>query len=217
MEARDAVSCSVVADCTSKVEYYKCIEGECVHKKFWPLLEMEWVGLVCIWFLVALSNLGGIGGGGLCIPLIILFNDWGPTSAAQQVPFYNFLAAFVRFFYNLNKKHPLIPHRTVIDYNMVAIFVPFNLLGRTIGDVFNIVFPVFIVDVCLFIFFCLLIWRITAKGVKVYKKETITKEKKAAQIAMAVAKAVKEDADVEKMDIDDKLQFHTDLMRAASI
>jgi len=55
---------------------------------------------------------------------------------------------------------------------MVAIFVPLNLFGANIGGIFNVIFPNFIVDVCLFIFLVFVIYKLFDKAIETYRKET---------------------------------------------
>lgn len=64
------------------------------------------------------------------------------------------------------------PEKTLIDYDMVAIFVPLNLFAANIGGVFNVFFPNFIVDVCLFLFLLFVCYKLFDKAVESYKKES---------------------------------------------
>jgi uncharacterized membrane protein YfcA len=70
---------------------------------------------------------------------------------------------------NLGKKNPVVKERTIIDWEIVAIFVPGNLFGAVIGAMVNKMFPNFIIDVCLFIFRVFIITQLYMQGIKIYK------------------------------------------------
>lgn len=60
---------------------------------------------------------------------------------------------------------------------MVAIFIPLNLFGANIGGVFNVIFPNFIVDVCLFLFLLFVIYKLFDKAIEGYWKESAKMKK----------------------------------------
>ena len=45
-------------------------EFECHHKQFWPLKPFEWLGTFVFAFFMLLASIGGVGGGGIAIPII---------------------------------------------------------------------------------------------------------------------------------------------------
>jgi len=59
-------------DCIKSVNsYYQCSKDlVCVHKPLWPLKPIEWLGSVLFGLIMLLSNVGGIGGGGIAIPMV---------------------------------------------------------------------------------------------------------------------------------------------------
>jgi hypothetical protein len=71
----------VAINCKSEFECYtdancdilnECIDNKCIHKEFFPYTAREVMGGLLIMVGSALSNAGGIGGGGLIIPILIL-------------------------------------------------------------------------------------------------------------------------------------------------
>ena len=56
--------------------YYLCVDSDdhptkiCEHKQLWPLKPIEWVGSVLFGLIMLLSNVAGIGGGGIAIPMV---------------------------------------------------------------------------------------------------------------------------------------------------
>ena len=87
----------MASDC-SGAPYTVCTEGVCLHKHIHPFLTSEIIGIVTLPFLLGLANIGGIGGGGLIIPLAI--GCWG-FKTSEAVSLSNstvFLGSLIRFF-----------------------------------------------------------------------------------------------------------------------
>lgn len=155
-----------------------------------PLLGEEIGGIVAQFALLTFANMAGVGGGGLVIPFVILFNNFNAKQVAQQAPFYNLVSALVWYLINIPKTSPVKPERTLIDYDMVAIFVPLNLFGANIGGIINVIFPNLIVDICLFLFLLFVIYKLFDKAVESYKKESAKFKKEEEQKALIIAEAV---------------------------
>lgn len=146
--------------------------------------------MVAIFFLLTFANMAGVSGGSLVIPFIILFNNFDAKQISQQAPFYNLVSAVVRFSINVWKKSPIKPERTIVDYDLVAIFMPLNLSGAVIGGLINFVFPNFIIDICLFLFLIFVIYQLFKKAFETYKKETIKMKKFEDEKNLIIAEAV---------------------------
>jgi len=86
--------------------------------------------------------------------------------------FYNFLSAIVRFLTNIWRKSPVKPNKTIIDYDLVAVIVPLNILGSVLGGILNGIFPNFIISVVLFVFLFYVGYKMLTKGLSTFKKET---------------------------------------------
>ena len=88
-----------------------------------------------------MASVGGIGGGGLVIPLAI--GCWG-FSTIEAVAISNstvFLGAVLRFLgFSIHEKHPHAD-RTVVDYNIAAIMMPTILLGSFSGFYLSAMLP----------------------------------------------------------------------------
>ena len=71
-------SCETESDCRS----LNTCKGEiCVHDDLFPLDEQVVWGTFAIIFFAALSNVGGIGGGEIMVPLCIIILSFGAHSA----------------------------------------------------------------------------------------------------------------------------------------
>lgn len=71
--------CDNDKECQDEDEWYVCRPNElslsaskqrCEHKALWPLLPIEWIGTFLFSIIMLLSNVGGIGGGGIAIPMV---------------------------------------------------------------------------------------------------------------------------------------------------
>lgn len=75
-----------------------CVQGFCEHKEIAPFLTSEIIGIVTLPLLLGLANIGGIGGGGLVIPLAIGCWGFATTEAVAISNSTVFLGAMLRFF-----------------------------------------------------------------------------------------------------------------------
>ena len=64
------IVCSTSTDCPNYT-YAKCDSGFCEHKDVFPPTISEIVGILLLPILLGLANNGGVGGGGLTIPICI--------------------------------------------------------------------------------------------------------------------------------------------------
>jgi uncharacterized membrane protein YfcA len=70
------------------------------------MFAIEFIGVFVLSALIGMANVGGIGGGGITVPLVAIC--WGFTTK-QSIAISGatiFLGAIVRFFYSIDKKHP---------------------------------------------------------------------------------------------------------------
>mmetsp|Transcript_34503 Transcript_34503/g.6216 ORF Transcript_34503/g.6216 Transcript_34503/m.6216 type:complete len:93 (-) Transcript_34503:1102-1380(-) len=58
-----------------------CEDDECVHKDLYPPDAVEIVGVFVVIVIAALANAGGIGGGALMVPILILIFFFDPHFA----------------------------------------------------------------------------------------------------------------------------------------
>ena len=78
-----------------------------------PLSWMNMTGVTLVFIITVLANAGGIGGGGLTIPIMMIFFQLNIKECVPIANFTGFLSAFIRFFLNFNQKHPTRPQRII--------------------------------------------------------------------------------------------------------
>ena len=88
----------------------------------------------------ALSNAGGIGGGGLLIPILIIELKFSATEAIPISKLMIFTGALTSFILSLKNKHP---YRDVsaLDINIGGLLIPSLLFGTMVGVTLNKTMP----------------------------------------------------------------------------
>lgn len=90
---------------------------------------------------ITLSNAAGIGGGGLIIPVELIFFKFSPTSSVALSNTGIFVAGLARFITNFSQRHPLRSSSVAINYEMVILMFPVSKMGALIGTQVNYAFP----------------------------------------------------------------------------
>ena len=75
-------------------------DGFCGHKYVFPVQGLEIGGIIIFSLVMALSNIAGIGGGGVAIPIIIAMFKFTTKPAIAVSSFSIFLTTLVRFLMN---------------------------------------------------------------------------------------------------------------------
>ena len=91
------------------------------------------IGVLLISLMNGLANAGGVGGGDILIPFMMIFFQ---LSIPECVPVANalaFISTLTRFIVNRKQRHPYRPWRVIIDYEVTALSMPIVSLGTMIG------------------------------------------------------------------------------------
>lgn len=157
------INCQVDSDCTDLNDYFICtpveiidgvtfkegLEKECTHKPLFPMQPKEWVGTIVFSLIMCLSNVAGIGGGGVAIPLAMYFFNLSTKPAIAISSFAIMVSTLARFFYNFNERHPEKPNCCSIDYNMTNVMMPLTMMGSLVGAFFYLLFPDLVITIIL--------------------------------------------------------------------
>ena len=114
--------------------------NKCIHKRYLPPTIKEIFGSVLIVLGSALSNIGGIGGGGIMSPIMkfyMNFNKGDGVTIAKLMIFCGSLTGL------LLKRNQNIPNtdKSPIDFNLVILLIPSVLYGTSIGVILNQIIP----------------------------------------------------------------------------
>ncbi|KAG4916409.1 hypothetical protein JHK87_053966 [Glycine soja] len=158
------------------------------NDKLWPELKVGWrVALATvIGFLgSAFGTVGGVGGGGIFVPMLTLIVGFDTKSAAALSKCMIMGASTASVWYNLRVPHPTkeVP---IIDYDLALLFQPMLMLGITVGVVLSVVFPYWLITVLIIILFIGSSSRSFFKGTQMWREETLHKKEMARQRATLV-------------------------------
>ncbi|KAG0488977.1 hypothetical protein HPP92_007788 [Vanilla planifolia] len=148
------------------------------YQHVWPPMNFGWqiiVGSLIGFFGAAFGSVGGVGGGGIFVPMLTLIIGFDPKSSTAISKCMITGAAGSTVYYNLRLRHPTLD-APLIDYDLALLFQPMLLLGISIGVIFNVVFADWMVTVLLIIIFLVTSTKAFMKGVETWKKETIMKK-----------------------------------------
>ncbi|XP_075479102.1 sulfite exporter TauE/SafE family protein 3-like [Primulina tabacum] len=149
----------------------------------WPDLEFGWrivLGTVIGFLGAALGSVGGVGGGGIFVPMLILVIGFDPKSSTAVSKCMITGSALASVYYNLKLRHPTLD-LPIIDYNLALLFQPMLVLGISIGVFFNVIFAEWMVIALLIVLFIGTSTKAFFKGVETWKKETMLKKELAAR------------------------------------
>ncbi|CAA7042080.1 unnamed protein product [Microthlaspi erraticum] len=145
--------------------------------KVWPDLKFSWklVLATLIGFLgSACGTVGGVGGGGIFVPMLTLILGFDTKSAAAISKCMIMGASASSVWYNVRVRHPTkeVP---ILDYDLALLFQPMLLLGITVGVSLSVVFPYWLITVLIIILFVGTSSRSFFKGIEMWKEETLLK------------------------------------------
>ena len=146
-----------------------------------PLYPKEWIGTFVFAAFMLLANVGGIGGGGVAIPLAMTFFNLSMKPAVAISGFSIMCSTLARFAFNFNERHPDKKNCCSIDYGLTIVMMPLNLIGSLIGALFLVVFPDLILMIILTLLLLVLSLECARKFVEMRKKEDALDAKKKAE------------------------------------
>lgn len=146
-------------------------EKECVHKPLFPIQPKEWIGTFVFSLIMCLSNVAGIGGGGVAIPLAMYFFNLSTKPAIAISSFSIMISTLARFFFNFNERHPEKPNCACIDYNMTNVMMPLTMMGSLIGAFFYLLLPEMYILIILTLLLIVLTLESGKKFLQIKRKE----------------------------------------------
>ncbi|OIV96554.1 hypothetical protein TanjilG_24207 [Lupinus angustifolius] len=158
--------------------------GESGYIHVWPDIEFGWqivLGTFVGFCGAAFGSVGGVGGGGIFVPMLSLIIGFDPKSSTAISKCMIMGAAVSTVYYNLKLRHPTLD-MPIIDYDLALLIQPMLMLGISIGVAFNVVFPDWMVTILLIVLFLGTSTKAFFKGVETWKKETIMKREASKQL-----------------------------------
>ncbi|KAL5783256.1 hypothetical protein ACOSP7_008285 [Xanthoceras sorbifolium] len=167
-----------------KVASFLWQSDESSYQHVWPAMKFDWqivVGTIVGFFGAAFGSVGGVGGGGIFVPMLTLIIGFDAKSATAISKCMIMGAAVSTVYYNLKLRHPTID-MPIIDYDLALLIQPMLMLGISIGVTCNVIFADWMVTVLLIVLFIGTSTKAFIKGVETWKKETIMKREDAKRL-----------------------------------
>ncbi|KAL7616703.1 hypothetical protein Lser_V15G01871 [Lactuca serriola] len=174
----------------SKMEYFMKLtnylfetDGSGYHH-VWPEMKLGWkivLGSIIGFCGAAFGSVGGVGGGGIFVPMLTLIIGFDPKSATAISKCMIMGAAASTVYYNLKLRHPTLD-MPIIDYDLALLIQPMLMLGISIGVAFNVIFADWMVTILLIVLFIATSSKAFCRGVDTWKKETIMKKEAARRL-----------------------------------
>lgn len=146
------------------------------------MLPMEWIGSFVFSLVMCLSNVAGIGGGGVAIPLAQYFFYLELKRAIAISSFSIMVSTLGRFFWNFKERHPEKKKVCSIDYGLTNVMMPLTMVGSLSGSYILLSFPELVITIILTVLLLVLALESTRKFFVVYKKESEEQEAKEASV-----------------------------------
>ncbi|KAK9102677.1 hypothetical protein Sjap_019931 [Stephania japonica] len=154
------------------------------YQHVWPEMKFGWkivLGSIIGFLGAAFGSVGGVGGGGIFVPMLTLIIGFDPKSSTAISKCMIMGAAGATVYYNLKLRHPTL-NLPIIDYDLALLIQPMLMLGISIGVAFNVIFADWMVTVLLIFLFIGTSTKAFFKGVETWKTETILKREAAMQL-----------------------------------
>jgi len=137
-----------------------------------PLETSDYVGFVCATIGLMIAAGGGIGGGGILVPIYILVMGFSPKHAIPLSNITVFGGAVANTILNAPKRHPLAD-RPLVDWDLILVMEPLTIGGALLGALLNKVLPDEFIIVALVVLLSFTAYKSLNKAIKMYRLETL--------------------------------------------
>lgn len=98
------------------------------HKDLLPFDSSDYWGTLFVTLGLLIAASGGIGGGGMLVPLLILVYGFSPKHAIALSNFCIVGSSITNMVMNLSKRHP-IADRPLVDWDLILVMEPLTMAG----------------------------------------------------------------------------------------
>ena len=107
------------------------------------------------------------------LPVMLIFFGFDTKQAIALSNASQCVSSICRYFYNLNKSHPLKGgYGVLVDYNVASLMLPMAVVGASVGVMLNIVLPSFVVITSLLILLFIMFFTTLKKLRRIMARET---------------------------------------------
>jgi len=144
------------------------------HKPALPLDRHDGMTFLLASVGLVIAASGGIGGGGILVPLFMLVLGFHPKHAIALSNFTILGGAIANTLLNSRKRHPQL-ERGLIDWDLILIMEPLTIFGAVFGSLLSKVLPNLVLTVSLVIVLAFMGHRTLKKGIEMWQKESKSK------------------------------------------
>jgi uncharacterized membrane protein YfcA len=137
-----------------------------------PFRPLDYIGFFCAVAGLMLAAGGGIGGGGILVPIYILIFDFPVKHAIPLASVTVLGGSMANNMLNARKEHPDHPHRSCIDWNLILQFEPVTMAGTLIGAKLNTILPDIAILVMLLVLLTMTAYTTLSKANALHAKES---------------------------------------------
>ncbi|XP_031504054.1 sulfite exporter TauE/SafE family protein 2-like isoform X2 [Nymphaea colorata] len=123
-------------------------------------------------FASSISSAGGLGGGGLYIPILNLVAGLDMKTSASISALMVTGSTVANVIYHLPAKHPNFSNKPLIDYDITLMTEPCLLLGVSVGVICNVMFPEWLITMLFAFFLSFSTFTTWKAGFRRWKQET---------------------------------------------
>jgi uncharacterized membrane protein YfcA len=142
------------------------------HPPLLPLKTSDYWGFALATLGLMVAAGGGIGGGGILVPIFSLVFGFSAKHAISLSNVTVFAGAIANTIFNVSKRHPLAD-RPLVDWDLILVMEPLTIAGALIGAFLNKLLPESVLTILLVALLSFTAYESLSKAVKMYKIETI--------------------------------------------
>jgi len=140
------------------------------HKPLWPLDERDGAALTCALIALAVAAFGGVGGGGVLLPIYILVLDFRLKEAVALANATILGGAIANVWFASRKRHPYVD-RPLVAWDLILLFEPVVIFGSVLGSFANKLLPDVVLEVILVILYGTLSYQTMSRAVQLVEKK----------------------------------------------
>lgn len=129
-------------------------------------------GCITLFFGVLICSSAGVGGGGINVPILLLIFGYGFTTSVNYSYYMVLGNEIAQFIINLQQPHPFKRHAPLVNWELVTILSPAQLMGSNLGGILAKLFPDSVLYILAFIVISFALGVSFKKGLHRYHEET---------------------------------------------
>lgn len=109
-------------------QFNRVLETVTAHKDLFPLDTSDYLGTALVGVGLMIAASGGVGGGGILVPLLIIVYGFHPKNAIALSNFTILGSSVTNMVLNVYKRHPEAD-RPLVDWDLIMVMEPLTMAG----------------------------------------------------------------------------------------